>query len=168
MLIDILSQPNIATGISIFTMLCFAAAFLLAYKNWRSNSSVFIVSSVLFVNFVIANNALFNLLTNSSTPDQNFYLRWIQYDAISIVAIIAIHLILRVKNSTTAKAAMWLLLSNSIYYAAMHIDIILLGNREPWLLWTLYTPVVHLVEVAIAATLIYSTVTNHFHNQPAK
>ncbi len=166
MFIDILSQPIVATTISLIVMFGFVIAFLFAYKNWRKHPSVFIVSSVLFVNFVLANNALFALLANSSSPDIDFYLRWVKYDAISIITIIVLHLIFRVKVSVVAKVTMWLLVCNTAYYFAMHVDIILNGNRESWLLWTLYTPTVHIVELIIATGLTWQTARNSFFNKP--
>ena len=166
MFIDILSQPEVATIISLIVMFSFVIAFLFAYKNWRKYPSVFIVSSVLFVNFILANNALYVLLAGSSAPDMDFYLRWVKYDAISIITIIALHLIFRVKVSLVAKVTMWLLLCNTVYYLAMHVDIMLIGNRESWLLWTLYTPTVHMVELVIAIGLIWQTARNTFFNKP--
>lgn len=150
-------------------MLFFVVAFYLCYKNWRHSPSIFIVAAVLFVNFVLANNVLFDLLKNSSEPDYNFYLRWVQYDAISIISIIMLHLIFGVKSTVTTRVVMWLLFTNTLYYLAMHVDIIVNGNREPWWLWTLYTPTVHIIELIISLALIAtSTISiNKRNKQPA-
>jgi hypothetical protein len=167
MFIDILSHPYVAMTISLIVMFSFVIAFLFSCKNWRNYPSVFIVSSILFVNFVLANNALYALLADSSIPDMDFYLRWVKYDAISIITIISLHLIFRVKVSTVAKVTMWLLLCNTAYYFAMHVDIMVNGNREPWLLWSLYTPTVHIIELSIAFGLTWQAARNSFLNKTA-
>ena len=166
MFIDILSQPFEATSLSVASKVCFAVVFLLAAKNWRHNPSVFIISSILFVNFVLANNVLVELLSEPSQPDENFYLRWVTYDALSIVSVILWHLVLRVKIEKITKVSMWLLLGNTIYYLAMHLDIIVNGNREPWLLWTLYTPTIHLVELVVAFGLFWFAFKSFTYKQP--
>lgn len=160
MIIDILSQPTVATTISVISMVIFAVVFLLSAKSWRVSSSVFIISSILFVNFVLANNALVEVLSTPTQPDNDFYLRWVRYDAFSIIAVVLLHLVLRVKIEKTTKICMWLLLANTIYYLAMHLDIIVDGNREPWLLWTLYTPTIHLVELSVAVILFWFAAKN--------
>ena len=155
MYVDILAQQDVATTISIFITLSFTVAFFLAYRGWRDNSSVFIISAVLFVDFVLANNALYDILVATEITDpENFYLRWVQYDALAIIAIIVCHLIFRVKLQKITMFTMYLLMANAVMYLAMHLDIIIYGNREPWWLWTLYTPFVHLVELIIATSLI--------------
>jgi hypothetical protein len=160
MFIDILSQPIVATTISVISMVIFAVVFLFSAKNWRVIPSVFIISTVLFVNFVLANNALVNVLSAPTQPDSDFYLRWVRYDAFSIISVVLLHLVLRVKIEKITKICMWLLLANTIYYLAMHLDIIVNGNRDPWLLWTLYTPVIHLVELSVAVSLFWFTAKN--------
>lgn len=160
MFIDILLQPDVATIISVISMVIFAVVFLFSAKNWRENPSAFIISSILFVNFVLANNALVNVLSAPTQPDNDFYLRWVRYDAFSIISVVLLHLVLRVKIEKITKICMWLLLANTIYYLAMHLDIIVNGNREPWMLWTLYTPVIHLVELSVGVSLFWFTAKN--------
>ncbi len=161
MYLEFLSQANIVMAISIVIMLAFIVALFFAYKNYCNNVSVFITSSVLVANFVIANNVVYEMLAITAPAGPDFYLRWVQYNALSIIAIIAIHLALGVKHHKISLVTMYLLLINVIMYLAMHIDIILNGNRTPWLLWYVYTPVVNITEISIAVMII---VYSAFHN----
>lgn len=165
MFYKLLSHPDIGQYISIFITICFVVAFCLAYKNWRSNPSVFITSAILFLNFAVANNALYEFLAATEPDYENYYLNWVGYNALSIVAIITIHLLARIKHDKISVVAMYLLLINVIMYMAMHIDIIIQGNRQPWLLWSLYGPTVNLSEISTAILLsIYSAYAIHIGN----
>jgi hypothetical protein len=155
--VDAVEQPNIAAALSIFIMLLFVAAFYFAYKNYNDSPSIFIISAALFVNFFIANNALYEFLTESKS-DEYFYLRWVQYDAITVIGAIVGHYMCKVRHHKITSTIMYLLFINIGMYLALHVDIVENGNREPWWLWSLYTPVVNIVELAIAfIIIIYST-----------
>lgn len=154
MFFNLLSHPEIGLYISLFITACFVIAFVLSYKNYGTNPSVFITSAVLFVNFAIANNALYVFLENPEPNIQNYYINWVGYNALSIIAIIVTHMIMRIRHHMVSVLSMYLLLVNVIMYLSMHIDIIINGNREPWLLWQLYTPVVNFSEMGLASILI--------------
>jgi hypothetical protein len=168
MFFDLLSRPEVATSISVLIMLCFVGAFCFAYKNWRGNPSVFISSAALLVNFVIANNALYEILGDPKVPTLNFYLKWVEYNAITIIFIIVTHLILRVKHHKLTVFMICLLFINVIAYLSMHIDIILNGNREPWWLWQIYTPLVNTTELCIASSVIAYSAWKLSKNNKAK
>ena len=167
LILDALEQPNVAATISVFIMLSFAVALYLSYKNWKENPSVFIISATLFVNFFIANNALYEFLVESK-PDIDFYLRWVQYDSITIIATIVAHYICKVKHHKITSMLMYFLSVNICMYLALHIDIIENGNREPWWLWTLYTPVVNCVELVIAFSIIIYSKRSLKNNQETR
>jgi len=166
MYFDLLLQPETAKTISIIIMLCFVGAFFCAYKNWHNNQSVFITSAALAANFVIANNALYEILGNPSVPALDFYLKWVEYNSLTIIFIILSHLILRVKHHKLSVSIMYLLLINVIAYLSMHIDIIINGNTKAWWLWDVYTPTVNLTELIIAGSvIIYSGIKSAKHNK---
>jgi hypothetical protein len=158
MFFNLLSHPDIGIFISLFITASFVAAFAFAYKNWRHSPSVFITSSILFINFVLANNALYEFVESSNPDIANYYLNWVGYNALTIIAIIVVHIFVRTKHHKITITSMYLLLVNVIMYLAMHNDIILNGNREPWLLWSLYTPVVNITEIGLAFMLITHSV----------
>jgi hypothetical protein len=154
MYFDLLNNLEISQILDITVTLGFIGAFLLSYKNWRGNPSVFITSVILFGCFVVANNAFnYFLASDNSQPDYHFYLRWLEYDVLAIIAIIIVHLITRVKFHKVTSLTMYLLAINTITYLAMHIDIMVLENRESWWLWSLYSPSTLLVEFAIIISL---------------
>lgn len=154
--LDALSKPEITATISVLIMLSFALAFYFSYQNNKSNPSVFIISAALFINFVIANNALYEFLAERK-PDVDYYLRWVQYDSLTIIGSVIAHYIFKVKHHKLTSILMYLLLVNICMYMAVHIDIIEHGNREPWWLWTLYTPVINSVEIVIAFLIIFKS-----------
>ena len=151
---DLLSNPETAQKIDHVVMLGFTVVCIMSYKNWRVNPSIFISCIIMFCCFVVANNT-FNYfwLSDNTLPDYNFYLRWLQFDVLAIIAIISVHLITRVKFHKATSATMCLLAINTVTYLSMHIDIMVLENRETWWLWTWYTPSILLVEFAIIITL---------------
>jgi len=168
MYLDVLSDKFIIQTINVCITFLYLAAFYLSTKNWRGSPSVFILSSVLFVNFFIANNSLYGLLFEErDIPTEVYYLNWLREDAISIIVTILGHLVLRVKIQKITAYALWILLINSILYAAMHIDIVVLNNRtEPWWLWSIYSVVVNTVEFLIAALIIfYQLCTNKLESK---
>lgn len=154
MYFDLLNNPETAQIIDLLVMLGFIGVFILSYKNWRINPSVFITSVILFGCFVIANNTFeYFWLSDNTQSDYSFYLRWLQFDVLAIIAIISIHLITRIRFHKATSATMYLLAINTVTYLSMHIDIMVLENRDAWWLWTWYTPSILLVEFAIIITL---------------
>lgn len=156
MYFDVLADKYLAHTINGVITLLFLAAFVLSAKNWRGSLSVFILSSILFANFFISNNALAVMLIGEKViPAEVYYLNWLRDDAFGIIITIIAHLIFRVKIQKITALALWLLVINSSMYAAMHIDIVVLNNRtEPWWLWNIYSIVVNLVEFSIATLII--------------
>ncbi|KGJ87730.1 hypothetical protein [Colwellia psychrerythraea] len=154
MYFDLLNNPETAQTIDLWVMLGFIGVLILSYKNWRVNPSVFITSIILFGCFVVANNTFeYFWLSDNTQPDYNFYLTWLQFDVLAIIAIISVHLITRVRFHKATSAIMYLLAINTVTYLSMHIDIMVLENREAWWLWTWYTPSILLVEFTIIITL---------------
>ena len=154
MYLDFLSQADVVKAISISITLAFIVSIVVAYKNCRNNPSVFIAAAVLAANFVIANNAVYEMLGFGPKQDLDFYLRWVEYNSLTIIAIIVIHLLTNIKHHKITVFSMYLLQINIIAYIAMHVDIIVKGNREPWILWQIYTPVVNVTEISIAMLII--------------
>ncbi len=168
MYLDVLSDKLTIQTLSFCITFLYLTAFYLSAKNWRCSPSVFILASILFVNFFIANNSLYSLLFEErDIPTEIYYLNWLRDDAISIIITILGHLILRVKIQTITAFALWVLVINTILYAAMHIDIVVLNNRtEPWWLWSIYSVVVNVVEFLVAALIIaYQLFTNNMKKQ---
>lgn len=152
------SDVDVVEVIDLIITSSFLIAFLLSMKNWREHPSVFIVSAIFVINYVIAANIFQVLVDTGGTMDVNYYyLRWIKYDSLTVIAIIITHLVLRVKHSHAASLAMYLLMVNVFLYLAMHIDIAKQGNKEPWWLWDLYTPLINTVALSISSILIVSS-----------
>ncbi|WDD99864.1 hypothetical protein [Thalassomonas actiniarum] len=143
----------------------FLAAFLLLAKNWREQKSVFIVSGILLLNIIITAETFSIFIDMDTYSGTDFYLRWVQFDSLSIIAIIIIHLLFRIPHSRVASVVMYLLIINVFFFLAMHIDIIESGNRTHWWLWDLYTPTINIVRLSIVSLMIISAIINMKNKQ---
>ncbi|WDE12644.1 hypothetical protein [Thalassomonas haliotis] len=149
----------------VVVLLFFLAAFLLNAKNWHEQKSIFIASVILIINIVITGNVFSIFIDMETYRGTDFYLRWIQFDSLSIISIIIIHLLFRVRHSRVTSVVMYLLTINIFYYLAMHIDIIENANRTSWWLWEVYTPTINVVRLSIATLLIISAIMNMKNKQ---
>ncbi|MDO6426194.1 hypothetical protein Q4489_04180 [Thalassotalea sp. 1_MG-2023] len=168
MYLDLITDKITIQALSVVITFLYLVAFILSAKNWRSSPSVFLLSCILFVNFFIANNSLYGLLFEErDIPTEVYYLNWLRDDVISIIATILSHLILRVKVQKITVFALWVLVINTVMYATMHIDIVVLNNRtEPWWLWGIYSVVVNTVEFIVAVLIIaFQLLTNNTKNK---
>ncbi|WP_281555900.1 hypothetical protein [Thalassomonas sp. RHCl1] len=141
------------------------AAFLLSAKNWREQKSVFIASAILALNILITSDSFQIFIDMDTYAGTDFYLRWIEFESLSIIAIIIIHLLFRIPHSRVTSFVMYLLTINVFFHLAMHIDIIENRNRTSWWLWDLYTPTMNIVTLSIAALMIISVIINRKNKQ---
>jgi len=146
-------------------LLMFLAAFLLNTKNWREQKSVFIASAVLALNFVITGGTFQIFIDMDTYAGTDFYLRLIEFDSLTIIAVIIIHLLFRVPHSRVTSLVMYLLIINVFFHLAMHIDIIESGNRVSWWLWDLYTPAINIISMSIATMMVISSIINMKNKQ---
>lgn len=168
MYLDVLADKLTVQTLSFVITFMYLAAFILSAKNWRVSPSVFLLACILFVNFFIANNSLYGLLFEErDIPTEVYYLNWLRDDVLSIIITIIGHLILRVKIQKITVFALWILFINTVMYAALHIDIVVLNNRtEPWWLWSIYSVVVNSVEFLVAALIIaFQLFANNMKNE---
>ena len=75
------------------------------------------------------------------------YLNWFLYDLITILVISFWLLVKSVKLFTASIYVIAGLLLNASFMLSMHYDIFILGNREPWLLWSVFSIGVNLLDL---------------------
>jgi hypothetical protein len=138
-------------------VILYLCGFLMSYKNWRTQSSVFIFAAFQMANITFASN-MFNefVIQPKEIRVEVYYLDMLRDDLLTILAIIVTHFILRVKIHKTVSAAIFLLLLNSVLYLFMHIDIVILEHKSaPWVWWDdFYTYFINSNEVLVAFIII--------------
>lgn len=146
-------------------LLVFLVALLLSVKNWREQKSIFIASAIITLKIVLTADTLSLFVDVDSYSGTDYYLRWIQFDSLSIISIIIIHLLFRVRHSRMTSVIMYLLTVHVFLYLAMHVDIIENGNRTSWWLWDLYTPAFSIINLSIAFIIIINSIINMKNKQ---
>jgi hypothetical protein len=140
----------------------------MSYKNWRVNSSIFILASIQLANVTFASNVFSEYVLHlDEAPIKYFYLNMIRDDLITIIVIMFIHFILKVAVQKSTITIMVILLLNTLMYAYMHIDIVILQHKEaPWIWWDyFYTVFINTIEVFVASTIvIYGFVSKKSNN----
>jgi hypothetical protein len=69
----------------------------------------------------------------------HIYLIWISQSALTSTAIIVIHTVFKIPFHGISGFIIYSFLVRTFLNLAMHIDIIEMGNRDPYWLWTLYS-----------------------------
>lgn len=77
------------------------------------------------------------------------YLNWFLYDLITILVISFWLLLKSIKFFTASIYVTTGLLLNACFMLSMHYDIFILGNREPWLLWSVFSIGVNLLDLTM-------------------
>jgi hypothetical protein len=163
LLLESISNIELAKFINNVIVVLFLCGFLMSYKNWRFNSSIFIFSSFQLANITFASN-VFNefVLKIEEISVETFYLDMMRDDLITIIAIIFMHFILKVKINKITTIAISILLLNSFMYSFMHIDIVILQHKTaPFIWWDdFYTIFINTGEVVVASIIIAYSYAN--------
>ena len=114
----------------------------------NQDKSLVITSFFMAVSYFSSNH--FIELESSNT---NLYIEWFVYDLVTLIFILVSHRFLS-KTSTAAKYIYAGLIINSLLYALIHIDLIVLWNREVWWFWTFYSIGVNVVDFLMIVALI--------------
>jgi hypothetical protein len=69
----------------------------------------------------------------------HYYPIWIIHSAVTSTAIILLHILLKVKFHHVNHYIIYSLLAITFLNLAMYIDIIVMGNKEPYWLWTVFS-----------------------------
>lgn len=114
----------------------------------NQDKSLVITSFFMAVSYFSSNH--FIELESSNT---NLYIEWFVYDLVTLIFIVVSHRFLS-KTSIAAKYIYVGLIINSVLYALIHIDLIVLWNREVWWFWTFYSIGVNVVDFLMIVALI--------------
>ncbi len=157
MLLESIENIELAITINNVIIVLFLLGLLISYKNRLINPSVFIFSAIQLANVTFASNVFndFVLHIKESTVE-TFYLNMVRDDLFTIIAIVFIHFILKVKINQITTIAISILLLNSVMYMFMHVDIVVLQHKiAPWPWWDdFYTAFINFSELLVAGIVI--------------
>jgi hypothetical protein len=156
MLLDSIANIELAKYLNYFIVILYLSGFLISYKNWNLQPSVFIFTAFQMANITFASNIFNEFIQPKEIIVEVFYLDMMRDDLLTMLAIIVTHFILRVKIHKTVSAAIFLLLLNSVLYLFMHIDIVILEHKSaPWVWWDdFYTYFINSNEMLVAFIII--------------
>lgn len=83
------------------------------------------------------------------------YLIWVKYDLLTIAALLVSHKLLKLPYTATLKYILAGLTVNTLIFLGIHIDIVLLENKEYWWFWSFYSIGITVVDFFMVVTLIF-------------
>ncbi|MBD56455.1 hypothetical protein AAEU31_06720 [Pseudoalteromonas sp. SSMSWG5] len=129
-------------------LLAFLLNLFFYVSELNKDKSLLITSFFMAVSYFSSNHFI-----NLESSNTNLYIEWFIYDVITLAFILISHYFLS-KTSIAAKYIYAGLVVNSVLYALIHIDLIVLWNREVWWFWTFYSIGVNVVDFLMIVALI--------------
>jgi hypothetical protein len=117
--------------------------------NIRVEKSLVVSSTIMFLSYFLSNHYL-----DLAAAKDNFYLALISYDLITLSLIYFIHKSFGIIRSVGFKYILIGLIFNSLLNCIIHIDIMVLSNREQWWYWSFYSIGINTVDLLMACALI--------------
>lgn len=143
---------NLSTTLAALVVWGFLMAFLfnvlLKVAASKKENLILVSSFVMFLSYFISDD-FFNLF---ALPE--IYITWFVYDLVTLCLIFGFSYILKEKIPSSIKYIIIGLIINSLLFLAMHIDIVINGNQERWLLWDIYTVGVNIIDFIMIVGLI--------------
>ncbi|WP_286890503.1 hypothetical protein [Pseudoalteromonas sp. ESRF-bin5] len=139
-------------SLSAFAMWGFLMAFffnLFVYSlDLKRNTTLLLSSFIMMVSYTLSDYFTTWLSIKNIT-----YLDWALYDFSTIFALSICFFVIK----KTTSSFLYLLVGlnvNSAFFIFMHVDLHILENRDPWLLWDAYVYTVNLVDLTMIVALI--------------
>ncbi len=129
-------------------LLAFLLNLFFYVSELNQDKSLVITSFLMALSYFCSNH--FIILENAN---ENLYIKWFTYDLVTLIFIFVAHRVVNL-TSTATKYIYAGLMINSILYALIHIDLMVLWNREAWWFWTFYSFSVNVVDFLMIVALI--------------
>ena len=81
------------------------------------------------------------------------YVDWALYDYATVATLGLVYFFIK-KTTTSFLYLISGLIINSVFSLLMHLDIYILGNRESWVFWNIYTFTVNIIDLTMIVALI--------------
>lgn len=140
-----LSADMIFFYIGLVTNLCFAALFVYHFTKQNSNKSLMILAGVLCLNMVFNHviNGYKGTLEQSSLTYYNLVVNWYLIHLISngaaLICVFALHRAFKVQFHYVVRYVYRCIMLSMAMNLAMHMDLMVLGNRDTDWLYSMYT-----------------------------
>ena len=129
-------------------LLAFLLNLFFYVSELNQDKSLVITSFLMALSYFCSNH--FIILENSN---ENLYIEWFTYDLVTLILIFFAHSVINLTSTATRYIYVGLII-NSILYALIHIDLMVLWNREAWWFWTFYSFGVNVVDFLMIVALI--------------
>ena len=140
-----LSADSILINISLITNICYAFLFIYHWIRKNTNKSLMILSGYLCLTMVFTHVFTPYLETLDKTSPEyydlivNIYFIWIIQNSITFLAVSWTHKLLKIEFHYNVRYIFRCLVISTLLNTAMHIDIIEMGNREYYWLWSVFS-----------------------------
>jgi len=129
-------------------LLAFLLNLFFYVSDLNKNKSLVVTSFLMALSYFCSNH--FISLENTN---ENIYIEWFTYDLVTLLGIFFFHRF--ISNISTATKYIYAGLTiNSVLYALIHIDLMVLWNREVWWFWTFYSFSINVVDFLMIVALI--------------
>lgn len=116
--------------------------------EFKSDNSLLLTSGVMATSYLLSDHYFtFDVGTR-------VYSQWAIYDIVTIAAIFLLHFIVKIKTTTPCKYIYLGLTVNTLLFYFMHLDILVMQNKDAWWLWSLYSYGVNAIDYIMIITLI--------------
>ncbi len=146
-------SKELATFLSAFLVWGFLMTFfynvMIAFltDSVRKRLSLIIVSGIMFASYYTSDH-FFVLF-----PDSNYYLTFFSYDAVTVTLIGFSMCFFKTRSPAPHYIVIGLSI-NAVLFLSMYIDLSVIGNRDSWWFWGLYSSTVNIVDYVMIITLI--------------
>ncbi|MBQ4799609.1 hypothetical protein J8L73_10800 [Pseudoalteromonas sp. MMG006] len=139
---NLLIPPEVSIYIGVFVQWSFLMAFLYSLATSINNPQKQAVwlSLVMVVSYCLS--TIIDIYNFS-------YIELFCYDVITLFFILFLRYYLPEKRISTY--LLFGLSINSLLFLAMHIDVFVRGNYEPWWFWSLYTVVINIMDIIMVS-----------------
>ncbi len=130
-----------------FFMALFYHCIIYLLSDFKSKKLLF-VSALMFISYYLSNEIIeINMPTY-------MYLVWTLYDLATLALVFALSYLIKESNPIGISYVKLGLTINALLFFSMYLDINVIGNRESWFLWSLYSIGVNVVDVLMFLALI--------------
>lgn len=151
-------HAELAFYITITSNIAYALLFIYHFVKKQSNKSLMILAGCLCLSMVL-NHVFISYRDSLDMAGEvylslivNYYLVMLILNAIVIVSIALLHQVLKVPCHYVVRYIFRCMLISIALNMALHFDVMIVGNKEPYELWTLYS----IVENGITVFMFFS------------
>jgi hypothetical protein len=118
------------------------------FVGFKQGYSLIIASSVMFVSYFLTDHFV------DLGSDGRLYLNWALLDVFTLLAIIAFHVILKIKHHRAVYYVVIGLVVNSILFYGIYLDLWVYENTTEWWFWSFYSMGVNVMDYMMVISLV--------------